>query len=308
MKNKTMTLLLFLICSFHAGYSQNVFPTFADSAKWNVFQCSYGLGVTCNTNTFCYKYDTIFCGKIYSKAIQTDYPDHSFGYYRTDSLSTYLRNSTNCLDKEYLIYDFSMNVGDTVFTGYQIGIILPDTTQFVLNSIDTIIIDGVRRKIFHLFFNEAPGTGPPFAFIPMVWIEGIGSTTHPFYSMACLPDFCEMSFNLLCYDSSGTELYADTTFNTCDTSYSTAINEFTEKNEIGILPNPFSNSIAITAENETIFQIDIYSILGESVYSYKGINKQNFKIEFGNYLQKGIYLMKVQTDKGLLTKKIVKTE
>jgi|WetSurMetagenome_2_1015567.scaffolds.fasta_scaffold168377_2 hypothetical protein len=304
MKNKILTLLLFLICSFQAGYSQNVFPIFADSARWNVYECY--MNYTCETSTYEYEYDTSFCGNTYSKVHLSGYLTSGIGFVRSDSVRAYCRKNSNCSEKEYLMYDYSMNIGDSVYTGNNLMMfpVSTDTAKFVLISIDTVIYFGKERRVFHLLFSSDVGS-PSRA---MNWIEGIGSTTHPFYSMTCLDDGCEQSFRLLCYDSAGTQLYQDTVYNTCDTNYSIGIVGHTAQNIISILPNPFSNSIAITAENETIFQIDIYSIIGESVYSYKGINKQNFKIEFGNYLQKGIYLMKVQTDKGLLTKKIIKTE
>lgn len=118
------------------------------------------------------------------------------------------------------MYDYSMGIGDTVYAGLNMDYVEPDTARFILQAIDTIEILGVERRRFSMMFercNEA------FLYGTMEWIEGIGSSMHPFYSVECLCDFCEQSLTLLCYDSSGVQLYVDPVFETCDTLI-TAIN------------------------------------------------------------------------------------
>jgi hypothetical protein len=308
MKNKTLLAIIFFITFCQTGSSQKVFPSFSDSAKWNVLECVYGIGYTCNTLTYQYQYDTLFCGNNYSVIHMTGY-DSKTAYIRSDSVRSYCRKNNNCNDKEYLLYDFSMNIGDTTFTSIELwyNSYPSDTTAFVLNSVDTIVLNGFDRRVFHLLYNS-PGTGTDIN-RPMDWIEGIGSTTHPFYSLACLQDGCETSWRLLCLDSSGVQLYHDSTINTCDTSYSTIeINELTSTNHLSIYPNPFDNILTVSITNATISEIEILNLVGERINIFKGNKKNNLRIDELNYLQAGIYLIKVHTNKGLLTEKIIKME
>ena len=70
--------------------------------------------------------------------------------------------------------------------------------------------------------------------------------------------------------------------------------------EASIFPNPTSDMIYIKTLN-TIERIELFDILGKQILSIK--NKS--EIDVSSY-QSGIYLLKVKTDKGQITKKIVK--
>ncbi|WP_158635187.1 T9SS type A sorting domain-containing protein [Formosa maritima] len=72
-----------------------------------------------------------------------------------------------------------------------------------------------------------------------------------------------------------------------------------EDNTITVYPNPVSNYINIATTNH-IQKVDIFDILGKKVKQESRSNKINV-----NHLQAGIYLVKVITDKGQITKKIV---
>ncbi len=160
--------------------SQQPFPTYADSGAWNTLLC---LGVppnACMTQTFAYDGSDTFCGSTWSiYSWPTFGLDPGIAYLRNEGQRTLLRSSTNCSDKEYVIYDFSMAVGDTVYPPLNADLFTPDTAMFVLQDIDTVDILGVERRRFSLLYDRC-NTG--MVNTPMEWIEGIGSTTHPFYS------------------------------------------------------------------------------------------------------------------------------
>lgn len=77
-----------------------------------------------------------------------------------------------------------------------------DTTQFVLNAIDTVTQFGIKRQRFKMLYD--PGYS-------MYWIKGIGSDIYPFYFLACLDDGYEDDLTLSCYDSLGVRLYTSAT-------------------------------------------------------------------------------------------------
>jgi hypothetical protein len=136
-------------------------------------------------------------------------------YFRNDGQRTLLRRTTNCTDKEYLLYDFSLNEGDTTYVGSE-TFALPDTAMAIVRSIDTIEVLGTPRRRFTMLIDLCPSEGSEPFFIPMEWIEGIGSTTHPFYAAICLCDGCESSISLQCVDSLSNATYRVSPDVVCD--------------------------------------------------------------------------------------------
>ncbi len=82
-----------------------------------------------------------------------------------------------------------------------------------------------------------------------------------------------------------------------------AFSQITEKEEgIRLYPNPANHSFNIEYENATILKVEVYSIIGikelELINNYRAINISG--------LSRGIYMVKIYTDKGHLVKKLVK--
>jgi hypothetical protein len=74
------------------------------------------------------------------------------------------------------------------------------------------------------------------------------------------------------------------------------------ENSLSLFPNPVNNELTIKANAIEIQQAILYDILGKSI---KQINVENEKIDL-SLLNKGIYILKLETDKGVLVKKITK--
>ncbi len=195
------------------GNAQQPFPTYADSGSWSVLCCISGNGTTCATETFQYTGTVNMCGHGYSIAPTTVWGDTAF--IRNELGRTLLRKSRDCVDREYVMYDYTLNVGDTVYCGENINYITRDTSAFVLSEVDTVTYFGVQRRRLKMLYDRC---NADFLNTTMYWMEGIGSTDHPFYSLACICDFCEQGCLTLCYDSAGTQLYMDPGLNTCDTT------------------------------------------------------------------------------------------
>lgn len=67
------------------------------------------------------------------------------------------------------------------------------------------------------------------------------------------------------------------------------------KDPITLYPNPFKDEIQFLQENEDDFNIKLYSIEGERIISKEIMSKQPLNLDF---LKSGLYLYKIQTDKG----------
>lgn len=86
----------------------------------------------------------------------------------------------------------------------------------------------------------------------------------------------------------------------------TGIDEINDlKNSIGLYPNPANDAFYLNFNNNLIasdiINVTIYNSLGMDVFSAKGYNG---KVDFG-YLSSGLYSVKINTTKGLFSKKLV---
>jgi hypothetical protein len=104
-------------------------------------------------------------------------------------------------------------------------------------------------------------------------------------------------------------LYQDSFFKTCDTTFTdVGINEFVYENQLVIYPVPITKSLTVSVENTIISEIDILDIKGKLIYKIEGNGKNSIKFDAVDNLHKGMYFFRVHTDKGILTKKIIKIE
>lgn len=138
-------------------------------------------------------------------------------YVRNEGQRTLFRLGTDCLDKEYLMYDYSLAVGDTAYCGLNMTI-GSDTAIFIVDSINTIVFQGVERRRFSMRFDRCNGGDFPL-YSTMDWIEGVGASSHPFFPIACICDICESSYLLLCVDSAEMSIYRGTDWDVCDTTF-----------------------------------------------------------------------------------------
>ncbi|WP_298764077.1 T9SS type A sorting domain-containing protein [uncultured Polaribacter sp.] len=83
------------------------------------------------------------------------------------------------------------------------------------------------------------------------------------------------------------------------------IEKYSLENSIKLFPNPVSNSLSVTINNNlNIEKVEIIEITGKLI---KKTNLINNSISTQN-LKSGIYFVKIHSDKGIITKKIIKSE
>jgi len=82
-------------------------------------------------------------------------------------------------------------------------------------------------------------------------------------------------------------------------------NDFKSNADIVVFPNPTIESVSINSTNNPIYVVSVFSIDGKFITSYKNpITSDNFTINVQN-LAVGIYTLKVDTNNGSFTKKII---
>ena len=81
------------------------------------------------------------------------------------------------------------------------------------------------------------------------------------------------------------------------------VKENTVNNKISIYPNPTSHSLTIETNSITKQKLEILNLLGQSLYTYNIYSKATIDV---SAFQKGIYILKLNTEKGTIIKKFVK--
>lgn len=84
-----------------------------------------------------------------------------------------------------------------------------------------------------------------------------------------------------------------------------SVNNIAKGLEVRIAPNPARESVSIQIENVEISKVELYNILGELVHQQVMDGNDNTMIPV-SHLDKGTYILKVNTDKGIVSEKLIK--
>jgi hypothetical protein len=260
--------LLFVILWCVSGRAQtSVYNPFPDSsAVWNIHS-NEPCGLFFDTWEYWYSYtlsgDTIIGGTDYHKLIcpvqvvssnggcgitgTWVLPGHFAGSIRQDLPNKKVFYVPPADSVEQLLYDFNMQVGDTVkgYTAPWSG--LTDTVQ----SIDSVLIGNDYRK--RLFLDPC---------YQIYLIEGIGSTYGLIErSPGCITDASD--FSITCFKQNSIVLFPASTTN-CDLI--TSVNNPVEKiGSVIISPNPFHGTATLrinTSSAKFRGQLKIYDLTG----------------------------------------------
>ncbi len=328
--------LLFVAGGNSAVAQDTVYHPFADHSIWSVNNIKYGTWG-----------DTIICGRDYLKVYRQE-EDHPFdfdveqaeyfcairndttaqrvyGVYKADAnvyqwlcigSHEYLPAYTTTDSSEFLLFDFSIEAGDTItiasFEGSDIYLYNISTYEGEYND-SVILLDSTFRKAKKVIVPNAYHY-PTWDHSYIEWIEGIGSTNGNFYADAFA--YFEITEKpaafLLCFEEEGTLLLSypewDYDYNN-DCFY--LLHSGIIENQVGkgvIYPNPTSGVIFIDFMGNgesSLKQVSIYSFTGQIVYSHM-LNSQTIEIDMHNY-PSGVYLIEITEDSSIvLQTKIIK--
>lgn len=299
--------LFALLASSGLQAQQQPFLTKADDPTWSVLHCIYGIGVGCNTYQYQYVDTMTVCGRQYSYLLTTGAEQLGTMFVRNDGQRTLFRIGGDCSRKEYLMYDFSLGVGDSTYCGSNMGAWLdPDTALFVVDAIDTINVSGTDRRRFTMSFDRCNDGWAGSS--SMEWIEGIGSTSHSFYPIACICDFCESGYLTLCVDSAEASLYRSSLGDVCDTAYVTTNVDELERVGKGFraFQDPMNNELVLQASSGSFWnevgevQIDLIGLDGRThpLRSSPSGSRHEWRTPLP-WLAAGIYLVRLTNATGV---------
>ncbi len=194
-------------------------------------------------------------------------------------------------DSDYLLYDFSLNVGDTFIV--QATNDWPEARKLVVTAVDSItLMDQSKRK--RLVLECENGSGEH------TWIEGIGDLRGLLaVKKSCLIDVNE---NLLCFSFNEEVLYQDPDEGECWLTTST---KDPIPDDFTLYPNPASDRIFISGEmSNRSMEFTIYSSTGVNMRS--GITSDG-SISV-NDLPQGVYVIECLQGDKKATSRFVKVE
>jgi hypothetical protein len=338
-RNFTKSISLLLLLVFAGGlkaqeYSYTPFPT--ENAQWSV-----------NNEKYALYGDTIINEKKYSKvykqtadeafefdidkaeyfcAIRNDVENKRvYGVYKKDLPIKYHDNiyyTNRTSKKEFLLYDFSLNLGDTVsvanfdeaendgFIRYvkfkrveTIGIDITNNTFVTLHDNDSIFVlaNGEQRK--RILMENISET------LFQSWIEGIGSSDGPFNHYNNFSFELFTIKRLLCFNENEECLYKQSSFDydeddDCFTNYYPDNVVENNENDIMIYPNPTDDFINIENPSGSEYSIDIYNDKGQKLISQSSSGISNINI---SDLPCGLYIITINSNYKNYNFKLIKT-
>ena len=284
MRKKTNIIYILLLLLMMAGktQAQEYLPMVQEGNEWHtLFQ---GMALDKYNYVFSCSGDTLVDNVQYSKLILTRDENEPYLFTLLREVdgkvwALYFLNNP----EEFLLYDFTANVGDNLVVG-DFG------TNYVVDSISTEHIGGLDRKKLWLVTNDYLGNPQ----VRETWVEGIGSNlgmpwsgwgvgVYDFYS------------RLLCFHQDGELIWQNPDYDGC--TY-TAVEEIQNEETVTIYPNPTNGMVNI--DGYEIIEVKVYNALGQLVKE----TKENV-IDLSAQ-EAGIYILKVITPSGVITKQIVK--
>jgi len=275
---KRLFILILIVFAKFSSAQPHLFNL--SNSVWTVFEHQ--------TNKYYSQGDTLINSISYAKFyvnIDTFQTHYLKGFMRQDTLQkkVYWLNINST--QEHLLYDFSLNVGDTVEVYPGIYSYL-GTARMKVNAIDSLVILGNYHKRFTM---ENVQLGIMFS--EEYWIEGIGSNFGLLMSGSWNAGIhSEWIFpSLMCYTENDTLVFLNQGFISCYLPPIDNVIEVSEDKNISLYPNPTNETLNIS-NNQNIISYQITLLDGSWVY--KGYT---FPIKTSQ-LANGIYFL-TTTDK-----------
>ena len=283
--------ILFLLLALAATNlkAQDYKPLVEDGKQWNVlFSYPWSPPEPQHKYTDIYKIegDTLLDGMTYKMMHATRNEDltgwNLWGFIReTEDGQVFSRRPST--SDEQLMYDFSMEVGDTICMcdyGY-------DECCMVVVEKGETIVNGEPRQQIVLEYPFGGGAGE-------VWIEGIGSLYGIIDSGSLF--LTGGSTNLLCYYEDGDLVWQNTTpgYNECyivNPNDPQGIEEDETSLFVSVFPNPAKGKVLIEGLEPT--EVQVYNSLGQLVTTVRNSNGVNV-----SGLPDGVYLLRIKDADG----------
>jgi hypothetical protein len=299
----TFLLSIFLLPSVLLGQVINHFDNI--DSKWNVAKTYPAANqqnpnfVATTTTIYGFQGDTLINSEQWFKLYSTS--DSLFqsnllyrGLLREENDKVFYLDTLNQLDT---LYDFSLNVGDSVL--FDLYGMFPEWLQVV--NVDSVQISGdyYRRLKF------AEPTMNAFDELNEIWIEGIGSIHGPLFPNFPVKFSQEMPDSMLvtCTFSNNQQVWQHQSYPSCYVNIVLSVDQL-EPLDFKIYPNPFTDRIHIENFGLHQYELTLLNSLGQTVKRTQ-VNGDNQIIDLTE-LKAGIYFLSINNGLNAKTIKIIK--
>lgn len=278
----------YLIC-FLLHFSINIFsqdykPLLDTYNEWNVRFCYAGL---CDTDVYYTNGDTLVDGLNFKVLDGYHYISRGF-LLREDIVSkkVYLKAILPSGIYDYLLYDFSLQVGDSIDMKNPITPFPEDAGYFKVDSIiSRPLVDG--NTYDHFYFS--PTASNTVSTNNAIWVEGVGSLSI-ITAPSGDPDIDGVG-RVACVFKNGDSFYSDLDIiDECEPFFILNSPNFNlEKNSIQAITTPNKNVFELV-NIEHFSTIELYDLKGVHVNTYENNNQHSMQLNVSNY-PPGIYLL-----------------
>jgi hypothetical protein len=273
-----LTTILLLSATYSYGQSR-IFPD--SNAIWSVQTAKFfGNGSSTMVNSV--EYSNFYA------IPDINLPVELFTLIRQDSIAQkvfWYDNLTT--DQEYLLYDFSLNVNDTV-TVQPISNFFSQPILVRIEAIDSVFIGFMRKRL------EIKGVNENTGYLEY-WIEGIGSTMGLFNPGATGRLIFDIIYpRLLCFEQDTQLVYQQPGIVVCYEDPSGGLSE-AENNVFTVFPNPSDGEFYISMNNAVSDSYDVLirdlsgrMIVNTNIRNYTHPTNHEVNLEC---LPSGVYLL-----------------
>lgn len=281
MKSFICIALLVFTASFSTA--QPYQPLLDDMNEWHFTTCFSG----CNTSRYYTDGDTVVDGVSYKILDGYHFMSRTILLREdTEQQKVYLLRILPETNKNYLLYDFSKEEGDTMPLFNPLGPFTENPGFFVLDSIRLKpLVDGDSYR--HFYWSPTDGNLLPQNF--PVWIEGVGSTSL-INAAAGHPDINGIG-QLSCFFKNSELFYSNLdSISVCEPTRFLGVSEIANEQILQIYPNPTNGKLMWTS-NE-VQMIRLLDLQGKLLLEKK-INNQQKEIELIN-ISNGVYIVETK--------------
>lgn len=284
---KLIFLILFGTYS-NSSFSQEYKPLLDVYNEWHVTNCFFG----CLTDKYFTDGDTIVDGQDYKILDGFHFISRTF-LLREEvaDKKVYLNFVQQSGNSEYLLYDFSLNVGDSIDMKNPIS-------PFPLNAgyyrVDSIIprtlVDGNDYRHFYL----SPSLSNSISTTSATWIEGVGSLSLV-NAPSGYPDINDVG-HLSCFFKNSVPFYVNLdSITSCDPLIVLGQNEFNEQLSEVRISSLVHNGYCHLTNIENARFIDVYDLNGRRVIAFENNGNRETSLDFSSF-KSGVYIIVMNTN------------
>lgn len=256
--------------------------------EWQVTNCGSG----CNSNTYFTDGDTIVDTMSYKILDGFHYISRTFLLRENqNNRKVYLLKLDPVKNTEFLLYDFSLQVGDTMELFNPFSPIALEAGFFQLDSIKLkLLYDGNMYRHFYL----SPTSSNTQSSESTIWIEGMGATALTNVTSRTL-DYNGIGA-ITCFFKNSDLFYSLTdSVPSCIQDYPLGIESYNAvPNHFKLYPNPASTRFQFDNYLE-IESVIIFDFLGKKIYQSQDITEN---ILISPNMEKGIYRVLIHSKNG----------